>query len=353
MNTSEQKGVTMQIALDTLNDSILQEILQNWNFEECEINIHPRHLEYKNLIYFVTKKDKDYVLRISFRADRPLEQIQAETNFIEYLVHEKVAVAHPIKSKNGSFVVPLKYPDFTLYAVLFIKARGFCFLDHQAQNKKGISLDEYYHHFGKTIGLLHRLTSHFVQPPRMEKRPDLMNNIENVMIPKYLPEKLSIVKEKFIKLINETKRLPKDLKCYGLIHTDFSDENFVINFDTGNLSIFDFDDLAYSWFMYDLAVAWTKGIKTARVESNHEQKTVIVNDNFDKIMGGYATENNLSKYWLSKLEFFVKIVEMNELLKFFQRQILNDREIVYDSEITHRIDCIEKDNSYYGLRDSH
>lgn len=49
--------------------------------------------------------------------------------------------------------------------------------------------------------------------------------------------------------------LPKDADSYGLIHNDFNDGNFTVDYDNDNITAFDFDDCCYFWFMYDIACA--------------------------------------------------------------------------------------------------
>ena len=53
---------------------------------------------------------------------------------------------------------------------------------------------------------------------------------------------------------------PKIADSYGLIHNDFNDGNFTVDYDNGDITVFDFDDCCYFWFMYDLACAWEGGI---------------------------------------------------------------------------------------------
>jgi len=47
--------------------------------------------------------------------------------------------------------------------------------------------------------------------------------------------------------------LPKDPKEFGLVHGDFLFSNYFFD-DDNNITVFDFDECEYSWYMYDIAV---------------------------------------------------------------------------------------------------
>ncbi|WDV45195.1 phosphotransferase [Clostridiaceae bacterium M8S5] len=343
--------LTRQKALQLIEKNILEKILSRWELKSCRISIHPQYDGCQNLVYYLTNDDSRFVLRISFREDRKLEQIQAETHFITYLHTNGALVAYPIKSRNDCLVEQVKVGEFTFYCVLFNKAKGFRLPDKNYKYREGVSIDEYFHNFGKALGEMHRLTKNYIPINDKVMRPDLIKNMNTLLIPKYLPKDLNVIKSKFDILIKEAEKLPKNKNSYGLIHADFGDGNFVIDYDNGNITTFDFDDSAYCWFMYDIADAWTKGFGWAMFEDTAEKRKYKMNNWFDKIMNGYATENTLSDTWISKLPFFLKIIEMEWFINEFQSAITNDEDIEYDEELLFKVKCIEKDISYFGFFD--
>jgi Ser/Thr protein kinase RdoA (MazF antagonist) len=50
--------------------------------------------------------------------------------------------------------------------------------------------------------------------------------------------------------------LPRDPEVFGMIHADLHHGNLLI--DAGALTVIDFDDAAFGWYLYDLAVALTQ-----------------------------------------------------------------------------------------------
>ena len=81
---------------------------------------------------------------------------------------------------------------------------------------------------------MHNLTKNYSPTNTKFIRHGLVNNMENLLIPKYLPENKKILKTKFDILIKESKQLPQNKDSYGLIHADFGDGNFAIDYDNGN-----------------------------------------------------------------------------------------------------------------------
>src|SRR5512145_1870017 len=55
-----------------------------------------------NLVYRYERDDQPRILRISCRPERPLEYIQAELHFVNYLAEGGVRVSRPLLSENGN-----------------------------------------------------------------------------------------------------------------------------------------------------------------------------------------------------------------------------------------------------------
>lgn len=56
-----------------------------------------------------------------------------------------------------------------------------------------------------------------------------------------------------VKLHAALARLPRDAEHFGMIHADLHHGNLLV--DDGRLTVIDFDDAAFGWYLYDLAVA--------------------------------------------------------------------------------------------------
>ena len=335
------------IIIQQLDKTKLKEILTHWGLEGFVNTLFPRFEKCNNIIYFLSKHDREYVLRVSFRSDRPTDMLIAETDFVNYLRSNKVDVTYPIPTSSQNYVVTIELGEISINCVLFTKAPGIPMPKNKHQYKRCITVNEYFYDIGKKMGNMHRLSTNYTPNIRHKKRFELIDYIENVLMDKYLPSKYPVLREKFQDLISESKRLPKDNKCFGLIHADICDSNILVDMETSKLTLFDFDDCAYCWFMYDIANVWSKGFAWIKNEITIEEKKFKFSDRFEKIMSGYQSEHNLSNYWLAKLSFFLKLVEMQELMTIFQKAALNEMEIDYTDDLKNRIECMESGRSYF------
>ena len=156
-------------------------------------------------------------------------------------------------------------------------------------------------------------------------------------------------RQKYDRLIAELHALPKDVDSYGLIHFDFNDGNFTVDYDNGDITVFDFDDCCYFWFMFELASAWESGIGWVMFRPLAERKD-FMDRYMEQVMEGYTRENTLSSEWLDRLPLFLRLVQMQELVYYAQYLDEPDEEI--QAGLRYKIRCIEEDIPYLGFFDN-
>lgn len=342
--------ITRENILQLIDEDTLKKILSLWNMESYETTMYPPHDGCQNVVYYLTNGVDEYVLRLSFRGDRSLEQLQAETHFVDYLYTNGARVAYPIKSRNGELIEPITLDGITFYATVFTKAKGIRLVENNYRYRDGMPIEEYYQNYGKALGVMHRLSKIYKPVSDIIVRPILIDSISH-SIQKYLPKDQIVLRNKFDLLIKEAKEFPKDKDSYGLLHADFGDGNFTIDYDNGNITTFDFDDSSYSWFMYDIADAWTKGFGWAMFEDTAEKRKAKMDHWLGNVLEGYFTETTISDIWLKKLPFFIKLVEMEWVLGEFQEAVRSGEDMEYDEEIVFKIKCVEEDIPCFGFYD--
>jgi Ser/Thr protein kinase RdoA (MazF antagonist) len=331
-------------ALEIVRIGLLDEICPLYGIEKERLSLHPEYEGCQNLIYYYDRNGAEYVLRISFREDRSWDEIRAEAHFVSYLHAGSASVSNPVKSRNGNFVEKLSASGKDFYAVVFNKAPGKRLPDNNYKYRDGVSIDEYYRNFGKTLGKMHRLAKGYSPPDPAAVRPAWLANMRDRLIPAYIPRERAGVIRRFRSLCDEADSLPKDRDSYGLIHADFGDGNFTIDYQTGTITVFDFDDCAYCLFMYDLADAWTKGVGWAMFEPSVDKRKEKMEDWFGKVLSGYRSENAMSDHWLERLPFFIKLVEMEGVVDGYRH---GDE----DEELLYALKCVEEDIPYLGFFD--
>lgn len=299
-----------------------------------------------NLVYQFTHSDQPHVLRISYRSDRPMELIQAELHFVNYLADNGMRVSRPIPSEAGNWVEAIPAAGIPFMAVAFVKGRGIRVPDNGYRYREGVPIEEYFQNWGAALGQLHRLTKTYQPQSESVRRPDWFTWEYYSGFP--YGERLPVIQKKYDGLIAELHALPKDVDSYGLIHNDFNDGNFTVDYDNGDITVFDFDDSCYFWFMYDIACAWEGGIGRTRSRPLAERRD-FMDRYMEQVMTGYNRENTLSGKWLDRLPLFLRVIQMQELMHFAQYLDEPDEEI--QAGLRYKIHCIENDIPFMGFFD--
>jgi Ser/Thr protein kinase RdoA (MazF antagonist) len=299
-----------------------------------------------NLVYHYENEGQPRILRLSYRPDRPVELIQAELHFVEFLAEGGVRVSRPVPSVNGNLleVIPAARMDFI--AVSFVKGRGMRVPDNGYRYREGVPMEEYYQNWGQVLGQMHRLAKTYRPLSESIKRPEWHRWEYCSGFP--YGERLPLILQKYDQLIAELHALPKDVDSYGLIHNDFNDGNFTVDYDSGEITVFDFDDCCYFWFIYDLACAWEGGIGRVMHQPLGKRKDYM-EGYMEQVLTGYTRENTLSQEWLDRLPLFLRLIQMQELRHYAQH--LDDPDEELQAELRYKIRCIESDIPYLGFFD--
>lgn len=342
---------TRQQALEEIQKHLLPRIARLYGIEPQELQLYPDYDGCQNIVFFYKKDSAHRVLRVSFRDDRRPDQILAELDFIRYLHENGARVSPPVESLEGRHLELISSDSCQFAVVSFERAPGHRLPDMGYRYRDGASIDEYYVNCGRLLGQMHRLARNFSPQSPARQRPHLVDVLAN-HIPSYLPASHNAVRERFQSLLAEVAELPKDHDAYGLIHADFGDGNYCIDYTNGNITIFDFDDSAYCWFMYDLADAWRAGMGWTMGEADPSKRRDFMERYFDTVLSGYTREHTLPDTWLKRLPTFLKLIEMEALLSEFRDMSINgsdDEE--YDGALAYQMKCIEEDIPFLGFFD--
>jgi len=303
-----------------------------------------------NLVYKYLRNEQIYFLRLSCRADRDAEQIRAELHFINYLAEHGVRTARPVPSEDGNLLQSLRVRGTPLYLVSFIKGKGMRVPDNGYRYREDVPIEEYFQNWGRVLGQMHVLSRSYKPDPARARRPSWFKiHQTKLSIDKMVPERLPVVRDQIHSLLNEIKSLPRDSESFGLIHGDFDDGNFTVDYDNGNITVFDFDDCCYFWFVYELASAWEGGIGRAMFRSLPERKA-FMDHYMEQVMEGYKSENSLTEEWLDRLPLFVRLVQVEEFLHFVRYIDEPDEEL--QARLAYIVKCIEDEIPLMGFFDS-
>lgn len=274
-----------------------------YQLEDYEILPVPGHEGGRNLVWVCRLRgEKKYVLRISATGDRTEEDYLAETEFIRYLARNGAPVADVIPSVNGKTVECVEQDGKKIYVTLFEYAKGTLLSDNGYRYREGAPLEEYFYNTGKALGAIHRLSRKY-RP--VHRRTAFSDKYTPEYIDRLIPDSYADLKQAICRRLTEYRTLPTDPENYGLVHFDFSDGNYHVDPETGDITVFDFDNCVYCWYMFDLAHLWTHGVGWYRHERDAKKRMACMDHYFRTVLEGYRSETDIPDETLGKLPQFI------------------------------------------------
>ncbi len=275
------------------NNDVLERILKRYNYSRDDVT---ELGGFESFIYKVRQPNQDLILRISHSLHRTTDEIIAELEFVNFLAANGVSVAPAYPSSDGNLVEEFQVGDSYFLTTVFKMLEG----QHLKPEDRSA---EVYEQLGSMIGKMHRLTKSFSFSRKEINRQHWYEDFEPLM--DFIPEDKEEVRREVVKVIEEIKRLPRDNDSYGLIHSDAHFGNMFIN--DGKLSLFDFDDAQYMYFISDLAIVVFYSVMGRYKDMDTDDFVAYIMTN---LLKGYRRENKLSNYWIEKIPLFLKLREV-------------------------------------------
>ena len=314
------------------------------------LKLFPDYEGSANLVYAYELQDKPFILRISFRPDRTASQIQAEIHFLNYLAENGVRIAKPVPSQGGKYLETIQAAGISFHIASFVRGKGMRVPDNDYRYRDEAPIEEYFQNWGRVLGQMHARAKTYEPPGEDLKRPDWFElHTPEELITTRVPERLPLLRERLLSLFKELRSLERDQDSFGLIHGDFNDGNFTVDYANGEITVFDFDDCCYFWFVSELASAWEGGVGRIMF-AELEKRRSFMDYYMEQVMEGYSRENTLDTGWLILMPLFLKVVQAEELFHFIQYIDIPDEEL--QARINYLIACLEEDILYLGFFDS-
>lgn len=190
------------------------------------------------------------MIRISKLANRCVSDYEAELAFVHYLAENGAAVADVIPSKNGSFleIIEDDAKNEAFVVSMFEWARGDQLAAHGYCYQEGALIEEYWYNSGKTLGKIHALAKTYIPS---QPRFDFFDQYNEAYFDTLIPDELACpqlgtvghyLKQTLNNMLATLRGLPKSNDNYGLVHFDYSDGNYNIDYNTGQITVFDFEN---------------------------------------------------------------------------------------------------------------
>ncbi len=247
---------------------------------------------FESFIYEFDRGGEAGILRIGHSKRRGRSLVLAEAEFLAYLAAGGAAVATPVFSNSARYV---EFVDDgqgdEFIATAFEKAAG------RAPWEVGWT-DERWRSYGRLIGRVHALSKKFRPSIPGIRRPDWDDEVMQD-VARNLPAGEAAVLRKYERLMESLHDLPRDSESYGLVHYDPHEGNLLMDV-AGQLTLIDFDDCAYCWYVYDIAMV------VFYSTMGKEDIPGFIDTFMPPFLRGYSQETHLESRWLKEIPLFVK-----------------------------------------------
>ncbi|WP_181884405.1 phosphotransferase enzyme family protein [Neobacillus piezotolerans] len=326
---------------------LLPLVSELYGLKGYEIKRVKAHIGGRNVVYTCEKEGTDSkILRIAFLKDRSLENVLGEVEYIRYLFEHGGSVSDVLNSRNGNFLEEINHNDHTFFICLFQKAKGKMLVENKYRYREGVPITEYYYNCGKVLGKLHQISKGYTP---VHSRYSFFDKYNAEYIEKLIPGSLPHLKEKLLDLLKTLKGLDMSRESFGMVHFDYNDGNYSIDFDNGQITVYDFDNSCYCWYMFDLASLWTNGVGWIQNEPDPDKRKKFMDDYFETVLEGYKSETGIEKSMLDMLPLFIEVSLMESIVDAFEVMRNNGENPECDEELSYLIKCLEDDIPYLGF----
>ncbi|MFW9919767.1 MAG: phosphotransferase enzyme family protein [Candidatus Thorarchaeota archaeon] len=248
---------------------------------------------YENRMFGFKTPTRKVVIRVTPPGHKSVREVKAEIDWISYLRQNGAPVVEPIESNRGKLVEASKSDFGEIPVVCFRWAAG------EIIRKEQFSAP-LFQIWGRSVGKMHALTKDY--KPIIQDRIQWFD--DEYLSRNSIPTDQTRVLERFDALISHFKELPHDRDSYGLIHEDVHHANLF--YDGNDLTVLDFDDCQYGFFVFDIANALGFSIWEKPDSMSNRQ---FADHYLEHFMKGYEEENHLDESWIEHLPYALKLFE--------------------------------------------
>ncbi len=339
--------ITYNEAAKTAEKELLPKITELYGLNGCSITQISPHEGGRNLVFSCKKAEENAkIIRIAFLHDRKKEDFLSELEYVRYLFEHGGSVSNVVSSRKGNLLEEITYNNHTFFVCLFKKATGKLLVENNYRYREGVPITEYFYNCGKTLGKLHQLSKEY---DPVHPRYSFFDKYNAGYIEELIPDSLALLKEKLIGLLKTLEGLDKNRETFGMVHFDYSDGNYMIDFGTGQITVFDFDNSCFCWYMYDLANLWTHGVGWIQFENDVDKRKKFMEDYFETVLEGYGSETEIDNSMPDKLPLFIKTTLMEGIVDAFEVMRNAGKEPECDEKLSYLIKCMEDDIPYLGF----
>jgi amicoumacin kinase len=275
------------------HDGVLVEAAARYGLSPSDLT---ELVAFENYVYEAENEDGvSLILRLSHSSRRTFDYTLGEIEFVRYLGAAGIPVAQPMLSESGQFVERIadSDPGHHFVVTAFERAEGIVF-DDAPPLKERYWKPQLFRDLGRIFARLHnRAQSYKLSNPRYKRQEWYEYDV--VDIDRFAPPDETLVRERTLRIIERLKQLPRAPEGYGVIHADLHPHNFC--FADGRITVFDFDNCEYAWFVKDIAVI-VFYVARAEVRGHREDAVAAFLGPF---MEGYRELRPCDRAWMETI----------------------------------------------------
>jgi Ser/Thr protein kinase RdoA (MazF antagonist) len=268
-----------------------------------------------NFVYEFPSQDERRILRLTHNSHHTEDEIIAELDWLKFLIRHGVPASQPIVSQNGRLTERYPVAESYFVATAFEYAPG-SFIDWTNPQEWN---SRFFHTLGRTMGRMHSVTKRYSASHLRQKRSHWYEDALLQQANDYLPAEQRQAAAELEKLLARFSHNIPTVDNYGLVHNDVNPTNF--HFKDGQITLFDFDDCAYNWFINDIAVAMPL-YDDIYTEEGWEGRLI---EFFQQYMQGYNQENHLDELWLEYLPDSLRLQNLITLIACYASNVPNSK----------------------------
>jgi Ser/Thr protein kinase RdoA (MazF antagonist) len=292
----------------TINNSTLDIIADLYGVSVTQLA--PMSGGHANHVYEYQDGSRNCALRVTPpNIDIDLKAMRSILEWLAFLGSHEGPIARPLRSRRDNLIELVDQDGQVYIAVAFAKAPGIL-----AENMTLADwTDDLFQSLGDSLGSCHHIAQDYV-PVEEYTRPE-WTKLTNCFHPEADFEGADpLILDKYTQMLAVIEKLPKDSDSYGLAHLDLHFGNFFIDVDQKKITLIDFDDCAYGWYIMDVAMLlFDVLVVYSGPDPNQFGKRFLQN-----LLTGYRRQKPIQPFRLAQLPVLLKLLEISLYMMLYR-----------------------------------
>jgi len=259
-------------------------------------------------VYQFSSQGMPYVLRLTPpEGGIGLQDMESILHYMQTLADGGLSVPRPLGSLNGQLVEEIRVDEALWLASAVQKARG---VRAETIPFEGWT-DRRIHLLGALAGRMHGLSRAYRPSAGINPRPAWHETVNNYNPLDELDDAEPEILQRRDEALEYINALPKDQPSFGLIHADLQFANFFIDPADDTLTLYDFDDCCYGWYLMDVALPL---LDMLVLYPGHDRQAFAARF-LEHFISGYRSQCTLDPACLAELPAFLKLLEIGLYLQ--------------------------------------